>query len=137
MKRKWLSALKPECTRSNIIYLDINLVNVKNDSLVAKFIKSRNPFLNISLNEFRSFWKVFFTQISILSSNRILVNKASKSKLAISLSWVNSFRVISDRISHFCYLVYRDTNCWKKGSEWWQSIFEWFMHFSWSITNWS
>lgn len=137
MKRKWLSVLKPECTRSNIIYLDINLVNVKNDSLVAKFIKSRNSFLNISLNEFRSFWKVFFTQISILSSNRILVNKASKSKLAISLSWVNSFRVISDRISHFCYLVHRDTNCWKKGSEWWQSIFEWFMHFSWSITNWS
>ena len=88
------------------------LLNVKKDSLVAKFSKSRKSFLDIPLTKVSGVLKSFFTQISIVSSNGMLVNKASTSKLAIwrSLFWVkisstkvkesralNSFCVISDR----------------------------------------
>ena len=80
--------------------------------MVAKFSKSRKLFLDISSSEVSGVWKSYFTQISIVSSNGMLVNKASTSKLAKqrSLSWVkiswtkikgsltvNSFCVISDR----------------------------------------
>ena len=60
------------------------MLNVKNDSLVAKFSKSRKSFLGISLTKLSRVLKTFFTQISIVSSNGMLVNKASAS---MKVSW--------------------------------------------------
>ena len=88
------------------------MLNVKKDSLVAKFSKLRKSFLDILLIKVSGVLKSFFTQIPIVSSYGMFVNKASTSKLAIwrSLFWakisstkvkepltVNSFWVISDR----------------------------------------
>ena len=66
------------------------MLNLKNDSLVAKFSKSQKPFLDIPLTKVSGFRKGLSMQISIVSSNGILANKASTFKLARwrSLSWV-------------------------------------------------
>ena len=88
------------------------ILNVNNDYWVAKFSKSQKSFLDIPLIKLSGVLKSFLTQISIVLSNGMLVNKASTSQLAIwrSLFWVkisstkvkesltaNSFCVISDR----------------------------------------
>ena len=54
------------------------LLNVKSDYLVAKVSKSRKSFLDISLTKISGVLKSFFTEISIVSSNGMLVNKAAK-----------------------------------------------------------
>ena len=66
------------------------LLNIKKDSLVAKFSKLQKSFSDISLIKVSEVWKSCFMQISIMSSNGMLVIKASTSKLAIQrpLSWV-------------------------------------------------
>ena len=53
------------------------LLNIKNDSLVAKFSKSRKSDLDIPLAKVSGVLKSFFTQMSIVSSNGIMVDKAS------------------------------------------------------------
>ena len=55
------------------------LLNEKNDSPVAKFSKSPKSFLDIPLTKVSGVLKSFFTQISIGSSNGMLVNKAFES----------------------------------------------------------
>ena len=57
--------------------------------MVAKLSKSRKSFLDNPLTKVSRILKSFFTQISIASSNGMLVHKAST---------VNSFCVISDRM---------------------------------------
>ena len=66
------------------------LLNVKNESLVTKFSKLQKSFLDIPLAKISGAWKSLFMQISIVSSNEMLVNKASISKLVMqkSQSWV-------------------------------------------------
>ena len=69
---------------SNTIYLNIkNLLNVKNDSLIVKFSKSQKSLLDIPLTKVSGFLKSFFSQISVVSSNGMLVNIAWISKLAM------------------------------------------------------
>ena len=65
------------------------MLNVKKDSLVAKFSKLRKSFLDILLIKVSGVLKSFFTQIPIVSSYGMFVNKASTSKQTIwrSLFW--------------------------------------------------
>ena len=61
---------------SNTINLNVKLVaKCKNNFLIAKFSKSRKLSLDIPLIKVCAVWKSFFTQMSIVSSNGMLVKK--------------------------------------------------------------
>ena len=80
--------------------------------MVVKFNKLTKNLLDIPLTKVSGVWESFFTQISIVWSNGMLINRPSASKLAMkrSLFWVensstkvkksltlNSFCNVSDR----------------------------------------
>ena len=119
------------------------LLNVKNDSLSAKFSRSCKLFLNIPSKKVLWFWKKMFMQISIVLSNWMLVNKESASKLAASrlLSLVKIFWKKGEKIfnhilllcyvkQRFCQVVSIGINHWKNESEWWKSSLKGYMFFS-------